>query len=70
LNLEGKEPKLPNGTVKEYSGFGAEGANRKRTKRGGDVYADDLEAIYKSSVDATDKAWTKLMNVAKYVTEG
>jgi hypothetical protein len=72
LNLEGREPKNTNGTVKEYAGFGADtvSAIRKNNKKGGDVYADDLEEIYNTSIDAADKAWVKLMNVAKFVTEG
>lgn len=72
LNLEGKEPKLPNGTEKPFSGFGADVAEdiQKRNKKAGEKYVDDLEAMHNSSVDATDKAWVKLMNVSKYVTEG
>lgn len=72
LNLEGREPKNTNGTVTEYAGFGADtvSAIRKNNKKGGDVYADGLEEIYNTSIDAADKAWVKLMNVAKFVTEG
>ena len=65
LNLEGREPKLNTGTVKTPGPITGTGGGSGRTK-----YMDDFETMWKAAPDAATKAWAKIQNVSRNVTEG